>query len=453
MIRRFLRCALLLAGGLAALQAAAEVKVILKDGRTFSLPLSEKEIERLEVDGDRWRPETQEEKVDRVVGGGARSAPKSQLPPAPEPVERAPAPQTAERGGGRVLKVGPGRDLQTPGVAAKMARDGDVVEIDAADYFGDVAIWRANNLTIRGVGGRPMLDAGGQSAEGKAIWVTKGANITIENVAFLNARVRDKNGAGIRAEGRNLTIRRCLFKSNENGILAANAKDSTILVEHSEFADSGHGDGRSHGIYVNKVDRFVFRFNYVHDTKVGHHVKTRAEENVIAYNLLYDGGGNASYAVDLNNPLYALVVGNVIQQARSAENSAQVQIGAKVAQPGGGVWIVNNTVLNDRDGGIFVFNNSPIEVQVRNNLLVGRMEMAKGRANEAGNVVGSYAFFVNPQKLDFRLKAGAGAVDAGDKVAGGEPGATPEFEYVHPADKRKRTMRGRPDAGAYELGG
>ena len=452
MIRGFLRFALPLAAGLAALQAAAEVKVILKDGRTFSLPLSEGEIERLEVDGDRWRPESRDEKLDRVIGGDAK--PASRLPPAPAPVQQAaPAPRKGD-GGGRVLKVGPGRDLQTPGVAAKMVRDGDIVEIDAGEYFGDVAIWRANNLTIRGVGGRPVLDAGGQSAEGKAIWVTKGANITIENVAFQNARVRDKNGAGIRVEGANLTVRRCLFKSNENGILTADAKGSTILIEHSEFADSGHGDGRSHGIYVGKVDRFVFRFNYVHDTKVGHHVKTRAAENIVAYNLLFDGRGNASYAVDLNNPLYSLVVGNVIQQGKAAENSSQIQLGAKVAQPGGGAWIVNNTVLNEREGGgIFVLNNSPIEVEIRNNLLVGPMDMAKGRANEAGNVVGSYGFFVNPQKLDFRLKPGAAAVDAGQKVAGGEHEVMPEFEYVHPADKRKRSAQGRPDAGAYELGG
>jgi hypothetical protein len=452
MIGRFLRCALLIVGAVAALQAAAEVKVILKDGRTFSLPLTQKEIERLEVDGDRWRPETQAEKVDRVVGG-AQGAPKSNLPPAPEPVERAPAPQTAEKGGGRVLKVGPGRDLQTPGVAAKMARDGDTVEIDAGDYFGDVAIWRADNLTIRGVGGRPMLDAGGQSAEGKAIWVTKGSNITIENIGFLNARVRDRNGAGIRAEGPNLTVRNCLFKSDENGILSASAENSTIVVEHSEFADSGHGDGRSHGIYIGKIDRFIFRFNYVHGTKAGHHVKTRAAENVIAYNLLYDGPSNASYAVDLNSPLYALVVGNVIQQSPAAENSAQIQVGAKVAQPGGGVWIVNNTVLNDRSSGIFVLNNSPIEIEIRNNLLVGHMDMVKGRANEADNVVGSYAFFVDPKKMDFRLKPGVAAVDAGGKLAGGEAGATPEFEYVYPTGDRKRVIHGRIDAGAYELGG
>ena len=452
-MRAFLRFALVLAAAFAALQAAAEVKVILKDGRTFSLPLSAGEIERLEVDGDPWRPETRDEKLERVIGGNAGSAAGPQLPAAPTPVPPpAAAPQAA--GGARVLQVGPSRDLRTPAAAAKIARDGDIVEIDAAEYFGDVAVWRANNLTLRGVGGRPVLDAGGASAEGKAIWVTKGANITVENVAFQNARVRDRNGAGIRAEGANLTVRNCLFKANQNGILAGSKKGSTILVEHSEFADNGHGDGQSHGIYVNDIDRFVFRFNYVHGTKIGHHVKTRAEENVVAYNLLYDGAdGTSSYAVDLNDPLISLVVGNVIQQSEKTDNSSQVHLVAKVARPGVQAWIVNNTVISDRHAGIFVLNRSPIEVEVRNNLLVGPMEMVKGRGEPENNVVGSYDFFVDPKKLNFRLRPGVAAVDAGRRIEGGEGVAAPEFEYVHPMEKRKRMIEGQPDAGAYELGG
>lgn len=447
MHRRMLRFGLALACGLAALQAAAEVKVILKDGRVFSLPLSEKEIDRLEVDGDPWRPESRDEKVRRVIGGeGLRSG------PAPKPPAAAAA--APQPGGGRVLKVGPTRELQTPGVAAKMARNGDVIEIDAGDYYGDVAIWRASNLTIRGVGGRPNLDAGGQSAEGKAIWVTKGANITVENVAFLNARVRDKNGAGIRAEGPNLTIRRCLFRGNENGVLTTDRKNSTVLVEHSEFADNGHGDGYSHGIYVNHVSRFVFRFNYVHGTKAGHHVKTRASENVVAYNLLVDGAnGTASYAVDLNDPVSALVIGNVMWQARTAHNNSQVFLGAKVAQPGSGVWIVNNTAINDRHNGAFLLNKSPIQAEVRNNLLVGPMDLAVGRSQVRNNVTGALADLAAPAKLDFRPKPGAKAVDAGGDLGSVEPAATPEFEYVHPLDKRKRPVNGKPDAGAYELAG
>ena len=55
----------------------------------------------------------------------------------------------------KTLQVGPAKQYATPSEAAAVATDGDVIEIDAVDYVGDVANWRANNLTIRGVGGRP----------------------------------------------------------------------------------------------------------------------------------------------------------------------------------------------------------------------------------------------------------------------------------------------------------
>ena len=65
------------------------------------------------------------------------------------------------------LQVGPGRSLSVPSEAAQIARDGDVVEISAAFYEGDVAIWPQNDLTIRGVGGRAHVGAGRQLAEDK----------------------------------------------------------------------------------------------------------------------------------------------------------------------------------------------------------------------------------------------------------------------------------------------
>jgi hypothetical protein len=64
-----------------------------------------------------------------------------------------------------------------PSAAAAVAGDGDIIEIDAGEYVGDVAFWTANNLTIRGVGGMAHLRAAGNSAGGKAIWVIKGNGV------------------------------------------------------------------------------------------------------------------------------------------------------------------------------------------------------------------------------------------------------------------------------------
>ena len=146
---------------------------------------------------------------------------------------------------GSVLRVGPGMQYTEPSQAAAVAHDGDVVEIAAGTYTGDVAVWKANQLTLKGVGGRVILDAAGKAAEGKGTWVIHGNTTTVENLEFVGAKVGDKNGAGIRQEGRGLTVRHCVFRDNQNGILAGNSPESVIDIEESEFAHNGAGDGNA----------------------------------------------------------------------------------------------------------------------------------------------------------------------------------------------------------------
>ncbi|MCC6856895.1 MAG: hypothetical protein IT189_12660, partial [Microbacteriaceae bacterium] len=153
----------------------------------------------------------------------------------------------------RVLRVGPGQEFVMPSLAAQFARDGDTVEIMAGNYPADAAIWRANNLVIRGVGGRARLAAHGAHAEGKAIWVIKGNNTTVENIEFLDARVSARNGAGIRQAGAGLIVRNCLFFNHENGILTGANPASDILVEHSEFGLNGNNTGQTHNLYIGGV--------------------------------------------------------------------------------------------------------------------------------------------------------------------------------------------------------
>src|SRR5262245_22116562 len=175
-------------------------------------------------------------------------------------------PRAAETGSGlrssipsAVIRVGPGRELAKPSAAAKIARDGDVIEIDAGTYDGDAASWTQNGLTIRGIGGRAHLRANGANAEGQASWVIKGANPTIENVEFSGATVGDGNGAGIRQEGAGLVVRNSYFHHNQNGILTSSNKASDIVIEYSEFAHNGTGDGSTHNIYIGEVKSFTLR--------------------------------------------------------------------------------------------------------------------------------------------------------------------------------------------------
>src|SRR5689334_15700988 len=100
---------------------------------------------------------------------------------------------------GAVLGVGPGKPYDKPCAAIRAAEPGDTIEIDASgDYTGDVCQWTTNQLTIRGVNGRPKIDAAGRNVQGKGTWVITGNDTVIDNVELTGAAVPDRNGAAIR---------------------------------------------------------------------------------------------------------------------------------------------------------------------------------------------------------------------------------------------------------------
>ena len=354
-----------------------------------------------------------------------------------------------------VLRVGSTRELKLPSAAAQAARDGDIIEIDAGNYDGDAAVWRQHRLTIRGLGGRAHLRANGVHAEGKAIWVIKGNDTTIESVEFSGAKVPDQNGAGIRLEGAGLTVRDCYFHDNENGILTGANQKSDIVVERSEFARNGYGDGQSHNIYIGQARSFTLRFSYVHHALVGHDVKSRALRNHILYNRIMDEkDGRSSYALEFPNGGLAFVIGNVIQQGPETENSTIVSYGAEgLKNPLNELYFVNNTVVNDRPaGGRFVFvRDGTVTARIVNNVFSGRGDVLGGPGELRGNVTVARTVFVNPAAFDYRLRAGAPAIGHGI-----EPGSAhgselrPTMEYAHKAGSRARSNSVKLDAGALE---
>ena len=126
----------------------------------------------------------------------------------------------------RTLEVGPDQNLKAPSAAAAIAAPGDTIEIAPGEYF-DCAVWSEDNLTIEGKGDGAVITD--KTCQGKALFITKGNDITIRNLTFTRARVPDQNGAGIRVEGKNLTIEHSRFIDNEDGILAGDSPQSRII--------------------------------------------------------------------------------------------------------------------------------------------------------------------------------------------------------------------------------
>ena len=96
--------------------------------------------------------------------------------------------------------------------------DGDTIRI-AAGKYEDCAVVSANRLVIEGTGADASAMLADKSCENKALLVTDGTNITIRNLTLAHARSTFHNGAGIRAEGKNLTVEHVKFIDDEDGIL------------------------------------------------------------------------------------------------------------------------------------------------------------------------------------------------------------------------------------------
>jgi hypothetical protein len=426
----------------------AELRIELKDGRVFVLPFERDEVARMEFDGVPVEP-----------GGAAVRLDDPRPQPAEGAVELAAA-EEAKRKGGRILRVGPGQAYALPSAAAAAAQDGDTVEIYPGTY-ADVAIWRASRLTIRGVGGRPRIDAQGGGAGGKAAWVIAGRKVLVENVELTGSRVPDKNGAGIRAEGGELVLREVLIHGNEIGILSSLDFKGELRIERSEFHSNVVPDWEAvgvppgHNIYISEAKPFVLIGSWIHGAVDGHNVKTRASENRILYNRIEDDPGPASsYLIDIAEGAPTLILGNLLVESAASSNNVILSIASEKNAPGAETVIAYNTILRPKAAAVAVANRGSGPVRLVNNLIVGPGRLAEGGVLMEGTLEGERLLFVDPGRGDWRPALGSPAIDA---AIAARPWRKvklePAWSYRHPLALDRRTPLGRGfDLGAYEAG-
>lgn len=336
---------------------------------------------------------------------------------------------------GRVIRVAPGSAVPTVAAAAAQAGDGDTVEIAAGDYPADVATWAQARITVRAVGGRVRLLAQGASAGDKALWVMRGGEMRAERIDFIGARVRDRNGAGIRLERGRLTVHDCGFFDNQNGILTGNDPSCELRVEDSEFGHNGAGDGYSHGLYAGHIGRLTLQGCYFHHGRAGHLLKSRAATSQVRYCRFTDEpGGQSSYELEFPNGGDVLVLGCVIQQSAGTRNPVMLAYGLEGPRwPRNELQLVHNTWVDDRrPGGEFLrVRPGAGAVQAQHNLLVGRATLEAGaRGDFSLNLRADRRDLADPDRQDYRLREDAAVL--GRAAAQTLPLVTPEREYVHP---------------------
>lgn len=270
--------------------------------------------------------------------------------------------------GAATLTVGPTGEYQTVCTAVYASHNGDTILIDAnhgtpyimppdpnhTDGRIDCTV-NQNNLTIRGVHGRAILDGSptaspdGLTYVQKGIFVLNGHDITIDNLELRNANnlvnpdssrnaagIRIQNGTNAAPNGGNITVSNCYIHDNGDGVLGGNTGPGVgqwfsphpfITFKYDTFDHNGvSGSGQEHNMYIGSdtfgTMKFTLEYSKSSNAYVGHDVKTRAPINYILYNQITDTIGDTSYELDFPLGGTTYVIGNLLYKTAVDEDLA-----------------------------------------------------------------------------------------------------------------------------------
>lgn len=255
------------------------------------------------------------------------------------------------------------------GEASASLRDGDTLRL-LPGIYREALVLRAHRVTVIAERGA-RID--GATAEGKAALVIKGDDTRVEGLECSGIAVPDRNGACIRLEGRNLTLRDVHFHDSEEGLLTG-GNPGIVRIESSLFERLGR-DGQAHGLYIGGGRLEIVKSAILSSKEEGHEVKSRARETLISDSVVASLDGESSRAVDLPHGGVVTIERSVIAHGPSAANRDLIGFGVEGnLHPVNRLTIRDSVLILERRGGNVLVNarTPPGTVQIRGNLIVGR---------------------------------------------------------------------------------
>ena len=210
---------------------------------------------------------------------------------------------------------------------------------------------------------------------GKAAIVVRAADVVIENITCRNISVPDENGACIRHEGKNLTLRNVHFMDSESGILGWQ-KGGRVLIEDSRFERLGGGVGQAHAIYINGGELIVRRSVILSARNQAHGVKSRAERTIIENSIIASLEGLDSRLIDIPDGGRAYILNNLLVEGPNTVNWQIASFGVeRKAYQLNSLRVENNMIITDREGGseLILINRAMPTPVVRKNIVVGQI--------------------------------------------------------------------------------
>jgi Right handed beta helix region len=247
-------------------------------------------------------------------------------------------------------------------------KTGETVVVPPGVYK-EAAVVRASNVTIKADGVRVEDTA----VEGKAALVIKGNNVTIEGLECAGIRVSAGNGACIRLEGTDLTLRRVHFHDSQSGVLSWNRDSGTIRIESSRFERIG----REHGLYIGRgqTHLVVSKSAFLRSSNEGHEIKSRAARNTIEYNVVASLDGEDSRLIDLPEGGANVIRHNVLQKGPASSNQDLIGVGLEAHRGlhvNTSTLVENNTVIMERPAGsVFVHHRDVPPPRIESNRVIG----------------------------------------------------------------------------------
>ncbi len=339
--------------------------------------------------------------------------------------------------------VGSSQTYTTISAVVNLVQNGDTIKIDGGVYLNDPVKWTKTDLVFIGMGtgiNRTIMQwNGGDISNGKGIWVFENpsltGNITIDNIVFDGARVSDGdggNGAGIRYQAKDLTIRNCLFHSCQNGILEGGSyTGSVVTIQNTEFNNNGYEvtggaySGYEHNIYISSAtDSLLVKNCYFHDPRgEANSLKTRAQKSYILYNVIDEANGQGSWELNIAQGGLCVVIGNTIVQGAGSINHGIIGYDA-ATNPIEDFYFINNTVVNKYAGNFNVFNIVPSsginKFKVYNNIFT---------TVSGGNLVN----FISGSSLDAAIDTASNRISANYTTVGFVNAAAGDFHLTSSA--------------------
>ena len=229
-----------------------------------------------------------------------------------------------------------------------------------------------NDITITGVG-HVIFKRG--VAEGKGFILSKGDNLTVNNIECRDIAVRDGNGACIRQEGVNLTLNHVYFHSSQEGVLETAREAGVIKINDSRFERLGF-NGQAHGIYTNKASLYVVQSLFIASKNQGHAIKVRGKVLSIEKSVIVSLSSDDSRLIDMPSGGELFVARSLLGQGPNSVNGQMIGYGLEaMSNQRNKISLIDNIIYLERLGSNYLLalpkNKRSITLTQQNNLVIG----------------------------------------------------------------------------------